>query len=76
MNSPTFYCALHERDGNLKPNELEIYQLKYLIIAAANQDINVISIERLQELAQEGIISSLTEKFFSFIGKHYGNRST
>ncbi|TWT26023.1 glycine/sarcosine/betaine reductase selenoprotein B family protein [Planomicrobium sp. CPCC 101110] len=54
--------------SHLKPPELEIHQLKYPTIGA-NQDINVIfPIERLQELAEEGIIGSLTENLFSFIG--------
>jgi D-proline reductase (dithiol) PrdB len=54
--------------SNLNPDELEIHQLKYPTVGA-NQDINVIfPIERLQELAQEGIVGGLTENFFSFIG--------
>lgn len=54
--------------SNLQPHELEIHQLKYPTVGA-NKDINVIfPIERLQELAQEGVIGGLTENFFSFIG--------
>lgn len=54
--------------SNLNPEGLEIHQLKYPTVGA-NQDINVIfPIERLQELAQEGIVGGLTENFFSFIG--------
>lgn len=54
--------------SNLEPHELEIHQLKYPTVGA-NQDINVIfPIERLRELAQEGVIGGLTENFFSFIG--------
>lgn len=52
----------------LKPEELEIHQLKYPTVGA-NRDLNVIfPIERLQELAAEGVIGGLTEHFFSFIG--------
>jgi D-proline reductase (dithiol) PrdB len=48
--------------------ELEIHQLKYPT-DGASQDLNVIfPIERLQELASEGVIGGLTEHFFSFIG--------
>jgi D-proline reductase (dithiol) PrdB len=48
--------------------ELEIHQLKYPT-AGARRDLNVIfPIERLQELADEGVIGGLTEHFFSFIG--------
>ena len=48
--------------------DLEIHQLKYPT-AGANRDINVIfPIERLQELAAEGVIGGLTEYFVSFIG--------
>jgi D-proline reductase (dithiol) PrdB len=54
--------------SNSKPDQLEIHQLKYPTVGA-NQDINVIfPIERLQELAQDGVIGGLTENFFSFIG--------
>ncbi|WP_019416146.1 glycine/sarcosine/betaine reductase selenoprotein B family protein [Paenisporosarcina sp. TG20] len=57
-----------EVPSNLKPHELEIHQLKYPTVGA-NQDINVIfPIERLQELAQEGVIGGLTDNFYSFIG--------
>ncbi len=49
-------------------NELEIHQLKYPT-AGANRDINVIfPIERLQELAADGVFGGLTENFFTFIG--------
>lgn len=48
--------------------DLEIHQLKY-ITAGANRDLNVIfPLQRLQELAAEGVIGGLTEHFFSFIG--------
>ncbi len=48
--------------------DLEIHQLKYPT-AGATRDLNVIfPIERLQELAAEGVIGGLTEHFFSFIG--------
>ncbi len=48
--------------------DLEIHQLKYPT-AGATRDLNVIfPIERLQELATEGVIGGLTEHFFSFIG--------
>lgn len=51
-----------------KPDHLEIHQLKYPTIGA-NRDLNVIfPIERLQELAAEGVIGGLTEHFYSFIG--------
>lgn len=51
-----------------KPEDLEIHQLKYPTVGA-NQDLNVIfPIERLQELAADGVIGGLTEHFFSFIG--------
>ncbi|WP_078544568.1 glycine/sarcosine/betaine reductase selenoprotein B family protein [Litchfieldia alkalitelluris] len=51
-----------------KPADLEIHQLKYPTVGA-NRDINVIyPIERLQELAEGGVIGGLTENFFSFIG--------
>jgi D-proline reductase (dithiol) PrdB len=54
--------------SNAKPSDLEIHQLKYPTVGA-NKDINVIfPIERLQELAQEGVVGELTESFFSFIG--------
>ncbi|MFD1736864.1 glycine/sarcosine/betaine reductase selenoprotein B family protein [Bacillus salitolerans] len=54
--------------SHLKPEELEIHQLKYPTVGA-NQDINVIfPIERLQELSQDGVIGGLTSNFFSFIG--------
>jgi D-proline reductase (dithiol) PrdB len=54
--------------SNSTPADLEIHQLKYPT-AGANRDINVIfPIERLQELAEEGVVGGLTESFFSFIG--------
>jgi len=50
------------------PADLEIHQLKYPT-AGAHRDLNVIfPIERLQELAAEGVIGGLTPNFFSFIG--------
>ena len=49
-------------------SDLEIHQLKYPT-DGASQDLNVIfPIERLQELAAEGLIGGLTPNFFSFIG--------
>ena len=51
-----------------KHSDLIIHQLKYPH-DDADLDINVIfPIERLQELATEGMIGGLTENFFSFIG--------
>lgn len=48
--------------------ELEIHQLKYPT-AGAQRDLNVIfPIERLRELAAEGVVGGLTENFFTFIG--------
>lgn len=50
------------------PPDLEIHQIKYPTNGAA-RDLNVIfPIERLQELAAEGVIGELTPSFFSFIG--------
>ena len=50
------------------PGDLEIHQLKYPT-DGARRDLNVIfPIERLQELAREGLVGQLTESFFSFIG--------
>ena len=50
------------------PKDLEIHQLKYPTFGA-KEDLNVIfPIERLQELAEEKFIGSLTENFYSFIG--------
>ncbi len=47
---------------------LEIHQLKYPTVGA-HRDLNVIfPIERLRELAAEGVIGGLTEHFFTFIG--------
>jgi D-proline reductase (dithiol) PrdB len=54
--------------SNSKPEDLEIHQLKYPTVGA-ERDLNVIfPIERLQELAKEKIIGSLSPNFFSFIG--------
>ncbi len=54
--------------SNSRVDDLEIHQLKYPT-AGANRDLNVIfPIERLQELAAEGVIGGLTEHFFTFIG--------
>ena len=54
--------------SSARPDEIIIHQLKYPH-DDADKDINVIfPIERLQELAQEGIIGGLTANFFSFIG--------
>ncbi len=54
--------------SNSAPADLEIHQLKYPT-SGARKDLNVIfPIERLQELVAEGVIGSLTENFFSFIG--------
>ena len=51
-----------------RPEELEIHQLKYPT-AGAVRDLNVIfPVERLQELAREGVVGELTANFFSFIG--------
>ena len=45
-----------------------MHQLKYPT-DGAHRDLNVIfPIERLQELAREGVVGSLTPDFFSFIG--------
>ena len=50
------------------PVDLEIHQLKYPT-DGAHRDLNVIfPIERLQELAREGVVGSLAPDFFSFIG--------
>lgn len=54
--------------SNSKVADLEIHQIKYPTNGAA-RDLNVIfPIERLQELAAEGVIGALTPSFFSFIG--------
>jgi D-proline reductase (dithiol) PrdB len=54
--------------SNAKPVDLEIHQIKYPTHGAV-RDLNVIfPIERLQELAVEGVIGGLTPNFFSFIG--------
>ncbi len=51
-----------------KVTDLEIHQLKYPTFGA-EKDLNVVfPIERLQELANEGIIGELAPNFFSFIG--------
>ena len=51
-----------------KTSDLEIHQIKYPT-TSARKDLNVIfPIERLQELAVEGVIGELTPNFFSFIG--------
>ena len=51
-----------------KISDLEIHQIKYPTTGAL-RDLNVIfPIERLQELAGEGVIGELTPNFFSFIG--------
>ena len=48
--------------------DLEIHQLKYPTMGA-NRDLNVIfPIERLRDLADEGVIGGLTENFYTFIG--------
>ena len=48
--------------------DLEIHQLKYPT-AGANRDLNVIfPIERLRELAAEGVVGGLAENFYTFIG--------
>lgn len=50
------------------PEDLEIHQLKYPT-DGAHRDLNVIfPLTRLQELAAEGVVRSLTEHLFSFIG--------
>jgi D-proline reductase (dithiol) PrdB len=49
-------------------SDLEIHQIKYPTTGAV-KDLNVIfPVERLQELAAEGLIGELTPNFFSFIG--------
>lgn len=54
--------------SRLAPSDLEIHQLKYPTHGAL-KDLNVIfPVERLQELAREGVIGGLTENFLSFIG--------
>ena len=51
-----------------KPFDLEIHQIKYPTHGAM-RDLNVIfPIERLQELAADGMIAGLTPSFLSFIG--------
>ncbi len=54
--------------SNSRHEDLIIHQLKYPH-DDADLDINVIfPIERLQELAAEGVVGGLTQNFFSFIG--------
>ena len=54
--------------SNSKVADLEIHQIKYPTNGAV-RDLNVIfPIERLQELAAEGVIAALTPNLFSFIG--------
>jgi D-proline reductase (dithiol) PrdB len=54
--------------SQLRHEDLTIHQLKYPH-DDADVDINVIfPIERLQELAAEGVLGGLTDNFFSFIG--------
>jgi D-proline reductase (dithiol) PrdB len=54
--------------SSARPEDLEIHQLKYPT-SGANRDLNVIfPIERLQELAEEGVVGGLTENFYTFIG--------
>jgi D-proline reductase (dithiol) PrdB len=54
--------------SSARPDEIVIHQLKYPH-DDADKDINVIfPIQRMQELATEGVIGSLTANFFSFIG--------
>jgi D-proline reductase (dithiol) PrdB len=54
--------------SSAKHSDLIIHQLKYPH-DDADLDINVIfPIERLQELAEKGMIGGLTRNFFSFIG--------
>ena len=51
-----------------RPADLEIHQLKYPTFGA-KEDLNVIfPIERLQELANEGVIGGLSQNFYTFIG--------
>ena len=49
-------------------DDLEIHQLKYPT-ADARRDLNVIfPIERLQELAAEGVVGGLADNFYTFVG--------
>ena len=51
-----------------RPADLEIHQLKYPT-DGAHRDLNVIfPVERLQELAAEGVVGALTPSLFSFLG--------
>ena len=54
--------------SNSRHADLIIHQLKYPH-DDADMDINVVfPIERLQEMAAEGVVGGLTQNFFSFIG--------
>lgn len=54
--------------SSAKAEDLEIHQIKYPT-DGAHIDLNVIfPIDRLRELADEGVIGGLTENFYSFIG--------
>ena len=54
--------------SSARAGELEIHQLKYPTAGAA-RDLNVIfPVERLRELADEGVIGGLTASFYTFIG--------
>lgn len=54
--------------SNSRQADLEIHQLKYPT-SGAGRELNVIyPIERLQELAEEGVVAGLTPNFISFIG--------
>lgn len=54
--------------SNSSPADLEIHQLKYPTVGA-KKDLNVIfPLERLQEIAGEGLLGELAPDFFSFIG--------
>ena len=56
--------------SSARHEDLIIHQLKYPH-DDADFDINVIfPVERLQELAAEGVLGGLTGNFFSFIGYH------
>ena len=61
--------------SQLRHEELIIHQLKYPH-DDADVDIDVIfPIERLQELAAEGVLGGLTDNFFSSIGYNWTRRS-
>ena len=54
--------------SSARVDDLEIHQLKYPT-ADAHRDLNVIfPIERLRELAAEGVIGGLADHFYTFIG--------